>query len=294
MAIPVFSSSDAHEDLPPPPPAPRPAPERREVEVHAPRQSVPTISVTKPPAPLALDLPTQSDIIPSPTELDSGASSPVDDLESGRHHMMREINDKPLSKVGPPAAAQAPRQLSNEAALIPLPVSPEPTSSPADKQTPTPTASKPLADITDLLADSAPPALDAAAPIAPSSPSSSQPAVSPQAVPESTSDAMVAEENTESQEDAEPETTVRLIGGGGTAGLVGHDAESTLVDEEDDSAEAEAAEEEQSEAAAAEDVPKKGHEKKKSSVSSGLKKITNLGADKRRKDSNASMKDITI
>lgn len=303
VAIPVFSNQEPHENAQPPP---KSISQPIEVEQHRPRQSVPTISVTKPPAPLPVDLPTESDIIPSPTTPDSGASSPID-LESGRQHMMREINDRRLasSKVNPPVAAPTPSQPTNEAALIPLPVSPEPESlsSRSVEPTPSPAASAPLADITDLLADSAPPALDVAAPIEPStSPlSSSPPVASPPTLSEHISEpAAILDEEVEIQEEeTEPDTTVRLIGGGGTAGVIGVDQESTLVDEEDDTAkpeaEAEAGDEEHSEMASTNGEFKKKHEKKKSSLSSGLKKIGNKGgAGKRRKDSSTSAKDITV
>lgn len=277
------------------------APDPLEVEQRLPRHSVPTISVTKPPAPLPVDLPTESDIIPSPTTPDSGASSPTD-LESGRHHMMREINDRRLAsaKVNSPVAAPTPAQPMNEAALIPLPMSPDPdtVSSRSGNPTPSPAASAPLADITDLLDDSAPPALEAAAPIEPStSPSPSQPAASPSALPEDLAEnAAIPDEKVETQEaEAEPDTTIRLIGGGGTTGVTGVDHESTLVDGEDDAAEPEADDEEHSETDNTKDGFEKKHEKKSSSISSGLKKIGNLGgADKRRKDSNTSAKDITV
>lgn len=205
------------------------------------------------------------------------------------------------SKVNPPVTTTMPAQPTNEAALIPLPVSPDPdtVSSRSVEPTPSPAASVPLADITDLLADSAPPALDAAAPIEPStSPlSSSQHIASPPALSENVSEpAITPDEEVETQEEeAEPDTTTGL--NGGTTGVDGVDNESTLVEKEDDMAEPEAepGDEERSETASTNGEFVKKHEKKNSSVSSGSKKIDNLGgAGKRRKDSSTSAKDITV
>lgn len=218
--------------------------------------------------------------------------------------MMREINDRRLasSKVKPTVITPTPAPATNEAALIPLPVSPDPdtVSSRSVESAPSPAAPAPLADITDLLADSAPPALDAAAPIEPStsSASPSQLATAPPALSQNISEpAVILDDEVETQEEGELETTIRSMEGDGTTGAISVDHESTLVEKEDDTAEpeTEAGDEEHSATASTNSEFKKTHEKKNSSLSSSLKKIGSLGeAGTRRKDSNTSAKDITV
>ncbi|KAA1471080.1 hypothetical protein DENSPDRAFT_929283 [Dentipellis sp. KUC8613] len=119
------------------------------------RHSIPTISITKPPAPLPLVLPTQSDIIPSPNTPDSPSPS---DIEEGRGSMMAEVDHPiptPLSARGAPSPSHAkPEREVKEATLVPLPSSPVPA--PSSIEPIPPPAAAPLADITDLLADTAP------------------------------------------------------------------------------------------------------------------------------------------
>ncbi|KAJ7461018.1 hypothetical protein B0H11DRAFT_2057828 [Mycena galericulata] len=259
------------------------------------RPALPTISVTRPPAPLPVDLPTQNDIdiIPSPT--DSRRSSfHDDDLESGRAQGMREIfQEPPLSRRAP---SSPPYQNAQASGSTP------PTS--LSSLPPVPTA------IPDLLADSAPP-MDAS-PITPSPPNGQvttailtpelvpaalpPPAEAP-AVPQSES---ASESAQPEEEDAvDPDVTIRLVGGGGIAGVSAEDA--VLAPEGDIPADGGVqtdgevdtdAESVSSQTAAAADGPKKEkkHKHKKTmSGLAGLKKLGGLGL--RKKDSSASVKD---
>ncbi|KAJ7074291.1 hypothetical protein C8F01DRAFT_1099976, partial [Mycena amicta] len=144
--------------------------------VNASHPPLPTISVTKPPAPLPVDLPTESDIDVPPSPSDSPRSSFHDDLESGRGIGMREVN--------------------HDSSIIqpnPLPTSTSPISSPP------PTA------IPDLLLD--------AAPIVPSP-------VQPVSLPHTEEAPSTSAPATEPDEDAvDPDVTIRLVGGGGIAGV---------------------------------------------------------------------------
>ncbi|KAJ7445679.1 hypothetical protein B0H11DRAFT_2086345 [Mycena galericulata] len=245
---------------------------------------LPTISVTRPPAPLPVDLPTQNDIdiIPSPT--DSRRSSfHDDDLESGRAQGMREIfQEPPLSRRAP---SSPPYQNAQASGSTP------PTSS--SSLPPVPAA------IPDLLADSAPP-MDAS-PITPSPPNGQvtttiltpelvpaalpPPAEAP-AVPQSESASESAQP--EGEDAVDPDVTIRLVGGGGIAGVSAEDA--VLAPEGDIPAdggvqtdgEVDTDAESVSSQTAAADGPKK--EKKH-------KKTMTRGLGLRKKDSSASVKD---
>ncbi|KAG6867947.1 hypothetical protein C0993_009198 [Termitomyces sp. T159_Od127] len=165
VGIPVLADVDT------PIPAPTCVPEPSPLPHSA---SLPTISITRPPAPLPVELPQPIDILP-----DSAPTSPIssfdEDLESGRSLGMRHPSRRPA----PP----------HENSLRSLP-------------TPSASASSTKPDIPDLLADSAP-ALDTQ-PIAPLSPGT--PIPEPSAHDEGTP--------------GEPDTTIRLVGGGGVAGTV--------------------------------------------------------------------------
>jgi hypothetical protein len=143
---------------------------------------VPAISVTKPPAPQPINLPSVNDVVPLPSPPDSNRSSVDVDLEAGRG-VQRLVNDNitsrpPVPKVTPPAAA------SNDDMS---PVEPSPTGE----------------EDTDLLADATP--LEAAL-----SPSLS-------VEPERAAVVNVAESSTalsSAEEDVLADTTIRLVGGG--------------------------------------------------------------------------------
>lgn len=268
------------------------------------RQPLPVISVTKVPAPLPVGLPTQSDIIPSPTSPDSGASSL--DLESSRSPMMREIDiEAQLTTSGTPSKAHpltdGPAAEAKEPTLVPLPVSPGVPSAAASAE-PIP-SSEAVSDVTDLLTDSAP-TMDAP-PMQPSPVSSPlKPASSVESDVESSTNGSepvlisaedAIEEPPVEEEDAEPETTVRLVGG----------AFSEIVEESDPAAETKEDEDEVNEASEKAEVAsiasvqsassrsskRTSQQEKRKSISAGLKKLGHLGGGKRKKDSVSSVKE---
>ncbi|KZT28466.1 hypothetical protein NEOLEDRAFT_1154386 [Neolentinus lepideus HHB14362 ss-1] len=250
---------------------------------------VPTISVTKPPIPLPVDLPTQDDLS-TPSSPDSAPSSPLnDDLESGRGMMMKEVDLPPRqplvrSQVAPSSNPNGAVNGSLEASLVPLPTPPSGSSGANSLGTTPPALSSGMADITDLLAESAP-ALEAQ-PIEPvASPSR---ALATEPLPDVT-DAFGAAVNSDSKDEA---ATIRLVGDGGISGTSEEKVPPTVngdiqLDGEAEGAELTAVTTRSSESSTS---SKKGHGKKKSSVSS-LKKFGKLGG-KRKKDSASSIQDV--
>ncbi|KAJ6500531.1 hypothetical protein C8R45DRAFT_863126 [Mycena sanguinolenta] len=257
------------------------------------RPNPPTISVTKPPAPMPVDLPTQNDIDIPPSPSDSRRSSFDDDLESGTALGMREITQPPLvsrrssspprtngSTPPPPAPVPEliPDLLADSAPLVDVDVAPTAavlTPEPAPVHVPVPAASSP-------------PLVEAPAP----EPAAPAPAPS-ETTPQPDGDA----------DDADPEAdvTIRLIGGGGVAGAAteAEDEESAFVLEGDAHTDGEV--ETDVESVSSQTAPivdgetkkdgKKGHKKNKSSLA-GLKKLGNIGG-LRKKDSSANVKDAT-
>ncbi|KAF7322610.1 SMI1-KNR4 domain-containing protein [Mycena chlorophos] len=222
---------------------------------------------TKPPAPQPVDLPTENDIEPeSPS--DSPRSSFHDDLESGRAIGMREVNHELSSSALPsiPQAAAAP--------VVPPIAAAEPPP--------------------DLLADSAPPL---STPIVPSLAQQSA-AVTADLVSLSPADTPKEEKDEPEQvEDAvDPDVTIRLVGGGGIAGVSTTEeaAEAEAIEDDEATTDAESVAESvgsqaSAPAAAADastDAEPKKHKHKK--TKSGLKGLKNLV---RKKDSVASVKD---
>ncbi|THG99224.1 hypothetical protein EW026_g3094 [Hermanssonia centrifuga] len=113
------------------------------------RQPIPTISVTKPPVPMPVDLPTHDDII---VELETANAPPSHtDLESGSNVMMREIEQALPAARTPTSSSQ---EKSNSVASSKLPPPPSPLPSPS-RTVATPPAPVPLsAQTPDLLVDS--------------------------------------------------------------------------------------------------------------------------------------------
>jgi cell wall assembly regulator SMI1 len=230
-----------------------------------PQPPVPAISITKPPTPLPVDLPTVNDVsLPSPPD---SLRSSNEDLEAGRGLGIREIpTDAVIVKVPPkhpPAKAET---------LV------EQVFSMADGvhiETPPPS----VENVTDLLADSAP-AMDAV-PLQPSTPTN----VVIELEAPGSSEPIVA--SRPSPEDAqESSTTIRLVGGGGSSGIVDTNATDNAVS--DPAANIMSV----TSSGPGDSPPKKDkiHEKSKSSLSS-LKKIVNIVEGKRKKDSSSSIKE---
>ncbi|KAF8894723.1 hypothetical protein BD779DRAFT_1502619 [Infundibulicybe gibba] len=276
--VPIPVLADTEESTPPPPhkksPANRPTP-----------LDLPTISITKPPAPRPVELPTPRDIggLPSPPE--SIHSAFDEDLESGRNPGMREVtqeaklvssrrkpsNSKP--QIQSPVAREA--QEDSEAALLES----HPPGSPY------------------LLADSGP-ALHTI-PIEPSSPNSILvPTVIKEAAPSSED---VIQEAEAQEDNANVDNTIRLIGGGGVAGVVDSPLDSVAVDvpqvepepvatPRDRDSDVASINSVTSETGDSKKAAGKSHKKTKSGLA-GLRKFGHLSG-LRKKDSSSSAKDI--
>ncbi|KAI0780735.1 hypothetical protein BD413DRAFT_666812 [Trametes elegans] len=244
------------------------------------RQQLPTISVTKPPAPLQLNLPSMSNLN-SPSDDEDSAFPRQDDIEGNPAVQEQEsVSASPLTAV--------PSRMVRERAASPQPaVDTVITESPPVMQ---PTVTPPVAPPTvpDLLVDDAT--------LAGPSQSQSNPAETVKS--EEDSPVLVDAADASSQD---PDTTIRLIGGGGVSGTIDDtlQADGVLVDEVDTTDAAAAAVEEDAADAAAEvasitsvdskaSTSSKKHGKKKS-ISAGLKKLGQLGGGKRRTDSVTSV-----
>ncbi|KAL1710074.1 hypothetical protein EV121DRAFT_193610 [Schizophyllum commune] len=233
-------------------------------------RELPTISVTKPPAPVPVDLPTPRDIIALPSPPDSTHSSfDEDDLELGRSTVMRDREDEALVALGSPtpatpATATTPTVLAPQRQVAPTPITQSP-SPPPDK--------------IDLLDDSAP-TLDTT-PITPSISNSSPTTITPvKTIPDTSvageASAPAASPIDEPVEEVEPDTTIRLVGGGGAAGTVDEqEVEEEAQQPEDDSV---AADVDGAPTVDAQPSDAKGHKKSKSKSSlASLKKLGNRG-----------------
>ncbi|KIY43621.1 hypothetical protein FISHEDRAFT_19822, partial [Fistulina hepatica ATCC 64428] len=165
----------------------------------------PILQVTKPPAPapLPVDLPTR-DIIALPSPPESRHSFEDDDTELGRTQPVREAKraqEPPLLSLA--TVSPVPRKATGVSSDVPDPLLISTAQSPS-----------PPPDIPDLLADSAP-ALQTT-PIQPSpiGPSTSElPSATDVKSPESPVDLSTPE-------GADPDVTIRLVGGGGTSGVI--------------------------------------------------------------------------
>ncbi|CAL1705022.1 unnamed protein product [Somion occarium] len=192
----------------------------------APKQSIPTISVTKPPAPAPFDLPTADDILVT-SESETPLAEP--DLEAGGDMVMREIIIPPqTSPVSPGRTTPAEvRQAVN----VPLPSSPIPrilTSSP-DSVTP------PAPAVSDLLEDPAPMLPTPTITPSPTSSSANPPEGDKpdSAKSDEESPVMVSAEDSI---DASLDTTIRLVGGGGITGSSDLSQDGVLVSEPEEEA----------------------------------------------------------
>lgn len=261
--------------------------DRAPVHHAGPPPPLPTISVTKPPIPMPVELPTPDDIValdalPSHSDLEAG----------GNDIMMREVEPVagPAARVTSPASPTSASQNQDldiepptPAPIPPPPASPTNIITRASTATPDQVSPPSIAEVPDLLADNGDDA--------PSTTQIPPLVITPEASP---APSVPAEESPVliSNEDALPPDvgTVRLVGTGGTSG--------TATDESTDGVLVSAPDSESPEAPAAEVVAnevatpqKKGkHEKKKSK--SSVKKIGSLGGGKRKTDSVSSAKSI--
>ncbi|TFK72147.1 hypothetical protein BDN72DRAFT_836533 [Pluteus cervinus] len=219
--------------------------------------TVPTISVTRAPAPKPVDLPTADDIVPAPSPPESIHTS--DDLEAGRH-IMREVSEP---GIRPPSVASAPSPLS---------MPPVPSKIEAVEASPAATI------IPDLLSEAAldvsTPPLEPSSPASPLTPLVTESKLTPSSSSETT-------ESAAPETPHEPDTTVRLVGGGGTSGVAPNGIEPGV---DDDTASINSV---NSNSTAA---PAKKHKKTPSGLAS-LKKLGQIGR-KKASNSNGGVKEM--
>jgi len=174
------------------------------------KAAVPVISITKPPAPLPVDLPTHDEIVPTSLDFDSHP----DDIESGGS-LMREIGHHSRTTTG----SGSPRSSSSDTH--------------STQTTPPPPASAPttsLSRIADLLDDPAPSIV--VSPMEPSSSARPSPrATSPPLLLPIESTPIRADEP--DQEDEELGATIRLVGNRSEVGLA-PELDQEQSDETDD------------------------------------------------------------
>ena len=252
-------------------------------ETHAPKPPIPTISVTRPPPPAAVDLPTVDDILVASESEEPLADGDLESGVAGDEVVMREI------VVPPSHSAASPTRTTPTETRQPTVISPT---------TPTPipriiTSPPELVDstlpVSDLLEDPAPQIPTPA--ITPS------PTVSPVKLSEDeTVPAPTKEEESPvlvSSPDEGPEATIRLVGGEGVTGSSEGSQDGVLVSEpEEEAVDVPLSDVPLGEAPLAsstETIQKIDKQEKRSSTAS--KRFSILSASKRKKDSVSSTKD---
>jgi len=179
------------------------------------KAAVPVISITKPPAPLPVDLPTHDDIVPPSLDFESHP----DDIESGGS-LMREIGHHSRTTTGsgsPRSSSSGPRSTQT------TPPPPPPPSAPTTS----------LSRVADLLGDPAPSLVSSPMQLS-SSPRASPRATSTPLLLPIESTPIKADEPDQEDEDSElaASATLRLVGNRSEGGLAPEQVQS---DETDDS-----------------------------------------------------------
>ena len=247
--------------------------------------NLPTISVTKAPAPLPVKLPTVCDIVDLPSPPPSLNPS-LEDLESGRVNGMREVAED----VG---LVTSTRKTGKAKSSLHL------DSSDATPSTPSaiPTSPPPLISITTPPPVTSPATFRANSPVLPDL-LADLPGVGKEPIEPSplVADDPLLNPDT-SHDDLLAETTIRLVGGGGQVCVAEIPVASSLNEEEQPPSEALEATKDAdvaainpSEAEAESKPDEKSHKKSKSSLAS-LKKLGQLGRTIKR-DSMSSIKGI--
>ena len=251
-------------------------------EPHVTPEALPIISVTKPPAPVPISLPTADDLV----AISDSVSS---DIESVGDLAMREVGSA-LPAV--PKASSSPATSSIHSSLtekLPSPIPPPPIS---PNQTPTralftsETVQSPTSTTTanDLLVENSKSLASVAVePLVATPPDESRPQ-SPSS-PTTSMESPVLVQN----EDALPPTTesIHLVSTAGSATVVAEEpisSDGVLVSEPEDSAEPQP-----SSKSSSLELQDRGRHEKKKSISAGLKKLGHIGG-KRRTDSVSSQK----
>lgn len=280
------------------------------------RDSVPAISVTKPPAPLPVALPTPHDIAPLPSPPESD-----DDLEAGRGHenelsLAREDYTENIGLVTSTRKGKSKSPIRREGtdgtmdSMLPLPPTPRSSNdlitpmlalsqdlhSKKSYSTALPGSATAVQVLTstntpDLLMDSTPSNLSSAPPLKPSL--SSGHAKDLKLELPTSSDAVGNQEEAHTQDAELGATTIRLIGGGGETGVSESPVEANTGSEvketepEPSPPVYQGTTTESSSTPAA--VPNKDHKKSKNSLVN-LKRFS-VGTFGRKKDSVSSVKD---
>ncbi|TFK91244.1 hypothetical protein K466DRAFT_542085 [Polyporus arcularius HHB13444] len=220
-------------------------------------RQLPTISVTKPPAPMPVDLPSPSNLTP--------------DEETSEFPLQNDIEGNPVvtgSVSTVPLTAVPPRKARSRSPSPKLTLQTEPT----------------LIESPDAHPVGLPPAVPV---LLVDDTTLAGPSHSEASVKSEDSPVLIDAADVSSHQD--PDTTIRLVGGGGLSGTSEEplQADGVLVDEPEAEEEADAA----AEVASIKSVDSKAstaskkHTRNKSSISSNLKKIGKLGGGKRRTDS---------
>lgn len=229
--------------------------------------ALPTIAITKPPAPLPVALPTALDI----ASVSSPDSDQFDDIESGRIRESEDVGLVTSTRKTRNDKSPIRRETSDTSgSALPLPPTPlEPAPEPLAS-----TSSLPPI-VPDLLAD--------------------EPLETLSSMPEVDNAAYVVGLE---EDEPIPDTTIRLVGGGGQAGIA---SPTSVEPEEPEPAQpvepvVAAAVSQDSDVASVNSVTsssetgKKGHKKSKSSLA--LKRLSQLGGKRKKSDSVSSAKEV--
>jgi hypothetical protein len=215
-------------------------------------KSLSSSSTIKPPAPLPVKLPSPDDIS-EPTLLQ-------DDLVAGGRSTIRDASN--VEEIVYSSRRLGKRGGSKDANNVPLPKS-SPVSKLIDISCPAPVSDK--SEPPDLLTDAAPVLITT--PIEPSTPTPTSRNDASQPLPHKAS-------GSDDANDGLPETTIRLVGSDGTAGVA-----DESVPPDDDPLEDDIKPDVSNEVISVNQDKKKG-------IASGFKKLGNFGAGLRKKDSN--------
>ncbi|RXW21007.1 hypothetical protein EST38_g4857 [Candolleomyces aberdarensis] len=255
-------------------------------------QTIPTISISKPPAPRPVDLPTENDIASPPESIHSVQD---DDLEAGRSHTMREFNED-SALVSPKTKSPntyAPLRRETSDAISPPPPSLERSALAQPTSTPLSPSSSSTPAVADLLGGSTSNAETALMqPSSPPLPTSTSGGDQSLANGISAPDSKIIDDLNEPSEDDSSSAGIRLVGGGGIVGIATEEITAEPEASVASVSETEPAKDSDpvslSGTVTPEPETKAKHKKNKSSIVS-LKKL----ALKSRKDSSASTKSVS-
>ena len=186
---------------------------------------IPTISVTKPPAPLPVDLPTEHDIVHVDPVYTRGDRER--DLEAGEGMMMQEIEPKvevvTVSRTPSPRTSPmlANSEFTEDAVLVPLPDQGEPSS---------PRSSGEHVGDVDLLSDEG----VVIQPTTSTGESSEHKHSEHEHPPSDSLPEELIKGSQSNEEGVPPDNTIRLVGGGGTQGKVEETAREVPPEAEED------------------------------------------------------------